>query len=247
MKLKSLTAGQLLQKRFFQNWIWIAVLVVAAAVLVRPQWAFGASGGELADELVDLFGMLLIGVGVAIRVCARGWKYEVCDRRRLVTTGIYGYVRHPLYAGSFLIGIGLCTVVGSLAFLAVFIACFWAGHAYVIRSEEEHLAQRWPQEHAAYRRDVPALVPTLGSLLRPRRVVPRYLFVAVAKEADCVCIWPMRGLAFEIWEDLALGGGLEHHTVPVALLTATILLLGLAWLYLRSRLRSLSGMADNLV
>jgi protein-S-isoprenylcysteine O-methyltransferase Ste14 len=80
-------------------------------------------------------------------------------RDTLVRHGLYAYVRHPIYAGSAIVMLGLVLirpsltvlVASSLAFVWFFV---WA------RLEEIDLVQRIP-EYRDYMRDVPRFIPRL--------------------------------------------------------------------------------------
>src|SRR4051794_26237620 len=94
------------RNRSVLNWVWALGLLACGALLARPHWSLGTERSDLA---VDAGGLLLLAAGIWIRILARGWKHQ-SPGRGLVTDGLYGYMRHPLYAGTFLMGLGLCTV-----------------------------------------------------------------------------------------------------------------------------------------
>ncbi len=111
----------------------------------------------------------VILLGVVLRFWANGYTGHRRVNRspgeggdkigRLITAGPYAYVRHPLYLGSFLIGIGFALIVGSwwLA-LAGLAALSWAYRSKVA-DEEKVLASEYPLQYGAYRESVPAFLP----------------------------------------------------------------------------------------
>jgi protein-S-isoprenylcysteine O-methyltransferase Ste14 len=215
-------------KRYWQNWLWITPLAALAVARVHPVYAFG---GEPADEAVDALGVLLLLAGVGMRVCARGWKVEA-GSQGLVTDGLYGYVRHPLYVGSLLTGLGLCAILGVYWFAFAFAVCFVAGHGPAICREEAELARRWPDRHSDYRKRVPALVPGLRQLMQSHPIRPRRLGEAVAREADAVCLWPLAAVSLEIWEETSVAA-LRYRDLELTALAALAVSLGVAWVLLK--------------
>lgn len=225
------------RQRHVQNWIWLTVLAIAGVPLFRPSPEFKNTPLETG---IDLLGLLILLLGLAIRVAARGWKHEA-PGRNLVTDGPYGYVRHPLYVGSFLIGLGLCAIAGSLPLTAVFCLCFWFSHAAAIRSEEATLDRHWPAEAAQYRARVGALWPRPAALRPPSRFWPRRLGEALAREADALCLWLLTAIALAFREEAFLEPGFQHHRAEVALLLVLALAIGLGWGYLKAQKRLSTG------
>jgi protein-S-isoprenylcysteine O-methyltransferase Ste14 len=185
-----------MRMRYAQNWLWVAPLFIFTALFARPTVYFPTAELDIA---LDIAGVLLLAGGIWIRVCARGWKREA-PGKGMVTDGPYGYVRHPLYVGSFLIGAGLCAVSGNWRMAIAFALLFWLSHLRAISQEERWLAEASPVEFAAYRARVGGLIPRWSSLRAGGRFVPRRLAVAVRKEADAVCLWPILGLLMELFE-----------------------------------------------
>jgi protein-S-isoprenylcysteine O-methyltransferase Ste14 len=217
-------------KRSRQNLLWILPLVALVVTVARPRFSLGS---ERLDDLVDAVGLVLVLLGVALRVCARGWKYEN-GRQGLVTDGLYGYVRHPLYAASFLIGIGICTIIGAPAFALAYLVFFWASHLPVIRHEEAKLARRWSAVYAEYQQRVPALIPALGRLRERAPIRPRTLAQSIRREADAVCGWTLASAGLIVWQDLRASDTRHAFSLEVQVLLLISLLIAVTWLCLRS-------------
>jgi protein-S-isoprenylcysteine O-methyltransferase Ste14 len=218
-----------MHRRHWQNWLWIAPLLVLVLVLPHPHVA----GWDPVDTAVDAAGFLLLFLSIVIRVFARGWKYEA-PGRGLVTDGLYGLIRHPLYAGSFLIGLGLCLIFGQPWFTLAYVVCFTLGHLYVIRGEEEYLGRKFPEVHARYRWEVPALIPKPGGIARAGRLRPRRLGEAVLREADAVCLWPLAGVLLMLWESAPGREALLHPEGRNAVLMAIAAAIFLLWLVMKA-------------
>lgn len=116
-------------------------------------------------------GIALFMIGEAIRVWANGCVGHVKVNQtdewvaepkvgRLVTGGPYAYVRHPLYVGSALIGLGFVVIVGQPWFgLAAAIVLPLVYHRKIV-SEEDLLLHELPEEYQRYQQAVPRYVPT---------------------------------------------------------------------------------------
>jgi protein-S-isoprenylcysteine O-methyltransferase Ste14 len=105
-----------------------------------------------------LVGGLTSALGLLLRTLAAG---SIHKDRELAVGGIYGRLRHPLYAGSFLVGMGLSLASGNpwvaLAFASLFV---WL-YGKTIEAESRWLGLRFGEEYESYRRGVPAFVPRL--------------------------------------------------------------------------------------
>jgi hypothetical protein len=94
---------------------------------------------------------------VAIRLWAAGTIHKA---RQVTVTGPYAWVRHPLYAGSFLIANGYFLMSGRWQSFLIGIPVFLLLHWAAIRIEEEMLVALFGEEYARYREQVPQVVPT---------------------------------------------------------------------------------------
>ncbi len=114
-------------------------------------------------------GMLIAVFGQLLRYWAAGYipKYrtEKIDAPILVTWGPYRWVRNPLYAGNFIMGLGWALMVGWI-WVAAFTAAFLFLYCYiVIPAEEEFLASKFGEQYLAYRESVPSLFPRPGKFM----------------------------------------------------------------------------------
>jgi protein-S-isoprenylcysteine O-methyltransferase Ste14 len=214
-----------LRKRSVQNWIFLLPLLVVIGLRLAVLWSgrtptlLNSSGWNL---LLNTAGLALAGWGLWLRVLARGWKYEN-SRGHLVTTGLYAWIRHPLYVASFLIGLGLCLILGDLVVLAVYLPLFALVHGIVIRGEEQWLARQWGDNYRQYAARVPRFLPRPGGRHRRETVLPRHLTQAIAREADALCAWLCVAFLILGWESLADGPD-PLAVAPLALAAACLLL-----------------------
>ncbi|HVO63041.1 MAG TPA: isoprenylcysteine carboxylmethyltransferase family protein [Terriglobales bacterium] len=88
--------------------------------------------------------------------------------QRLVTTGIRGHVRHPVYLGHLCEMLAWSLGTGLLVCYALTVFAMVSG-AIMIRMEDDELDQRFGEEYRAYRESVPAVIPA-RSRYNPKRV-----------------------------------------------------------------------------
>ena len=118
---------------------------------------------------------LSIGVGgglVILGAALRGWGAgHLVKNNCLTVTGPYAHLRHPLYAGTLLVGTGFVLIAGgpaSLLLMAVFLPWFFMLYfPRKERIESERLVLLYGDRYACYRDAVPALLPAFRAW-RPR-------------------------------------------------------------------------------
>lgn len=86
---------------------------------------------------------------------------EVRDPPRVIDTGVFGWVRHPMYLGALLALLGFVVSTCSLLSLAVWVAmCVFYGR--ITAFEEEVLVKIFGQSYVNYQHRVPKWVPRIG-------------------------------------------------------------------------------------
>ncbi len=104
---------------------------------------------------------LLLTAGILIALYSLSYLRRrfslVPEARGLVRTGPYGVVRHPIYLGEILSGLGLVLPTAASPHLAIFLI-FLAAQLTRMRFEEGVLSRTYP-EYQAYARATPRLIP----------------------------------------------------------------------------------------
>lgn len=130
-------------------------------------WALFAAAALILPTQFNLFrftvGMIIVVSGQMVRLWAAGYipKYrtEKIGAPILVTWGPYRWIRNPLYAGNFIMGLGWALMLGFI-WVAAFTAAFLLLYCYiVIPAEEEFLASKFGPQYFSYRENVPSLFP----------------------------------------------------------------------------------------
>lgn len=108
-----------------------------------------------------LIGAVVVAIGESIRVWACGYliRNEVITR-----DGPYALIRHPLYLGSLLIGMGLAVLAEyALIWLGVFALLYLGFYLPAMYIEELRLQSLFGAEYQEYMEEVPRLIPRLGA------------------------------------------------------------------------------------
>ncbi|GIL77202.1 hypothetical protein Vretimale_3118 [Volvox reticuliferus] len=137
---------------------WLFAQVVAIGMLVFPPLTL--------KGLVDFVATLALTTGLVFIATAfvnLGRSIsplpEPRKKHQLVVSGIYGYVRHPMYGGLLLAGFGLAVLTRNETRLAI-LALLWWVLENKVAVEEKALAARYP-EYEEYKTKVKKFFPFL--------------------------------------------------------------------------------------
>ena len=139
-----------------------AVIVAIVIALIRL--------GTFRDRSVNTdpwragLGLVLFALGLGFAVWARvhigrnwGTPMTQKDDPELVTSGPYRLVRHPIYSGILLAGVGTATALDWLWLVAVVLAGMYFIYSAIV--EERFLTERFPDTYPAYRQSTKMLLP----------------------------------------------------------------------------------------
>ncbi|WP_061929863.1 isoprenylcysteine carboxylmethyltransferase family protein [Aureimonas sp. AU22] len=117
--------------------------------------AFAPLAGEASA--IRLAGLALAVAGQVLTVVARSemgcrWRVGIPDEApdALVTTGLFGLSRNPVFLGMLAMAAGLAVAVPSLAVIACALA-FWIACEVQVRDEERFLERSFGPAYTAYR------------------------------------------------------------------------------------------------
>jgi protein-S-isoprenylcysteine O-methyltransferase Ste14 len=139
----------------------VAILVIAF-LLIR----FGFFRGQHAhtEPWRAALGIVLFALGLGFAVWARvnigrNWGTPMTQKEEpeLVTSGPYHLVRHPIYSGILVAGVGTAVALDGLGLIVVALAGVY--FVYSATVEERFLAEQFPDAYPAYKRSTKMLVP----------------------------------------------------------------------------------------
>jgi protein-S-isoprenylcysteine O-methyltransferase Ste14 len=109
--------------------------------------------------VVLLISGLLVAI-IARRTLAANWSSAVALKKdhELITTGLYHYIRHPIYTGMLLMFLGTTLLLGTVgACIGFFIIL--SGFLLKLRREEALMTEHFAQEYTAYKKQTKTLIP----------------------------------------------------------------------------------------
>lgn len=109
-------------------------------------------------------GLLAAVAGITVRLWASG---HIKKDKALATDGPYLYVRHPLYVGNILLGIGFSLSSGLWWSFPLFVGILILFYPQAIKSEDEKLRQLFTEQWEAWRKKTWALIPRFQSGANP--------------------------------------------------------------------------------
>ncbi len=119
-------------------------------------FAFALAMVAKSSDTGFVAGIPVIVLGEAIRIWSSG---HLLKARQLVTDGPYAFVRHPLYVGNFLIGLGFSVIIWHPLIVLFFVIGFFAVYRVTIGLEEDKLRDRFEPSFQSYAEHVHPFIP----------------------------------------------------------------------------------------
>lgn len=142
----------------------LSLLLPAITLFWIPSllWPRGASLRWVGIPLIAVGATILAACIFGFAATGRGTLAPIDPPRRLVTSGLYRYVRNPMYVGGLLVLLGQAVAFRSVSLLVYALAWWLAVHLFIVLYEEPHLAGVFGAEYDNYRRAVPRWIPKLA-------------------------------------------------------------------------------------
>jgi protein-S-isoprenylcysteine O-methyltransferase Ste14 len=139
-----------------------AVILVVVILLIRLGVFRGH--GVSTDPWRAAIGLVLFAVGLLFAIWARihigrNWGTPMTQKEEpeLVTSGPYQLVRHPIYSGILVAGIGTALALSWVWLIAVALAATYVIYSATV--EERYLSEQFPDSYPGYKRSTKMLVP----------------------------------------------------------------------------------------
>ncbi len=147
------------------RWIFAPLLIISALAGWLPAWCDRHDFLTLDGEALRWFGVALFALGGVLRmapVFVLGARFSglvaIQPDHKLVTSGLYGSIRHPSYLGLIVMMVGWGLAFRSIAGVLLALLTILPLIAR-IRAEEALLESHFGSEYAAYRRRTARLLP----------------------------------------------------------------------------------------
>jgi protein-S-isoprenylcysteine O-methyltransferase Ste14 len=139
----------------------IILQAIAYAILWQNNFWERSPGIWRVSLSVLLFAVAICLDWNAVARLGRQWRFDAAlvSDHQLVTTGVYGFVRHPIYTSFFCFFLATALLITPLRILAVASLIFVIGTEIRVRVEDSLLLSQFGSQFEAYRRQVSAYLP----------------------------------------------------------------------------------------
>jgi protein-S-isoprenylcysteine O-methyltransferase Ste14 len=108
-----------------------------------------------------LSGTILVILGATLCIIAAVQVHRAFDQGKLITEGVYAYVRNPVYAAwVLLIAPGSILVTGFLLLIVMPFIMYFLIRTLIVE-EDEYLEQKFGKEYLDYKKRVNSIIPKL--------------------------------------------------------------------------------------
>jgi protein-S-isoprenylcysteine O-methyltransferase Ste14 len=122
--------------------------------------ALGQETAFLIHHIVFALSKIVMGIGILLVIY--GWKQIFQGKGKLVTTGLYSYIRHPQYLGFLLITLGM-----NIQWLTFIMLALWPVlvvlYYKLSKTEEKEAAEKYGEKYLKYKESIPGFIPRLKS------------------------------------------------------------------------------------
>lgn len=196
------------------------IFLAVVTTILFSKFIFSKWQNEALDITLDTVGVAMVLLGFLFRIAARGAKSEAsCNGHLLIQGGLYNLIRHPMYFGTLLIGIGLVMVIFVWWVLPIFFIIYLSIYLPQIKREEASLYKRFGDEYKSYCRKTPKYFPNLFKfIVKDPKDYFRIKLPWIKKELPSL-LWILAAIiVIEIWEDVRLYGTVKFGKELSALL-----------------------------
>ncbi len=135
--------------------IFLLVIIIAYGVhYISPKGLGGASGLKYIGILLVICGIAVVSLAIIYfrhaKTNIEPWK----PTTQIISTGIYGYSRNPIYLALCLIHIGIAVFLNSLWILVSFIVTAILLYHFAINKEERYLEAKFGEDYIQYKNKV---------------------------------------------------------------------------------------------
>jgi protein-S-isoprenylcysteine O-methyltransferase Ste14 len=220
------------------NWLfrWRSYLPICLLAFVGlATWNAGLLSTD--GEMHETWKRVCIGIsllGLAIRALVIGYVPEQTSGRNttekfadtLNTTGMYSIVRHPLYLGNYIVGLGISLIQLTWWLPVIYTLAFWIYYERIMFAEEEFLLGQHGRRFEAWAAQTPAIWPRLAQWRGPK--LPFSVRNVLRREYTCMMtivlahtgveffdyIFKRHRLGWEMfWMTFSIGGGVVYVTL----------------------------------
>ena len=137
------------------------VLITVIGVIASYRGCFAAGETALLNIPLKIVGVGLVLFGFFLNYSAkrRSKLFEMVAENKLITTGVYGIVRNPVYSAFFLACTGAVCIFNNLILFLIPVICWIYMTIFLKLTEEKWLSDLYGQEYIEYCKKVNRCIP----------------------------------------------------------------------------------------
>jgi protein-S-isoprenylcysteine O-methyltransferase Ste14 len=221
-------------------------VILATIIATRPVFP---GGSRTADLWLDLVGILVAAAGQALRITVIGYRYIVRGGKNrrvhaedLVTEGIFGLARNPLYVGNILVLFGIFIIWNAPLLYLIAVPFTLIGYMGIVAAEEAFLRGKFGAAYDEYCRTTNRWIPDFRKAPAALRGIPFNWRRVLLREYGSWTAWIGTAGLMIIAESLFAAPYADQAT----LINAIVVILGVVfvawaitrWLKLNKRIRA---------
>ena len=139
----------------------VQVVITIIGIILSYQGYFVFWEFELLNIPLKIIGIGLVVFGIYLNYSAKRKSrlFDMVTENKLITTGVYGIVRNPVYSAILLVCTGTIFIVNNVVLFIVPIICWIYITVFLILTEEKWLVERYGQEYEEYCKKVNRCIP----------------------------------------------------------------------------------------
>jgi protein-S-isoprenylcysteine O-methyltransferase Ste14 len=228
MKSSMIHIGNFLFRYRNQAFPTLILLLFLASPPPREIWGSATLAGvvDVIAVLIALSGLMLRGTVIGYAYIKRGGLHKKVYAKNLVTEGMFGICRNPLYFGNVLIYAGVFLMHGNPWVVLIGVVSFLFMYQCIVYAEEDYLQNKFGDGYKAYCADVSRWLPRFGNFAKAIEGMSFNLNRVIGRDYLTIAATLIALTVVELYEHLA-------HPVPdqgrmdLLLLTVLIALVGL--------------------
>lgn len=215
----------------YRNQVFPAIIVALFCLASPPLEVWGSPTTAIVKDVVSI---LVVFSGLALRMVVVGYAYiqrgglnKRVYAKDLVTEGMFGVCRNPLYVGNMLVYTGIFLLHGDPLVIAIGVCLFAFMYQCIVYAEETFLEQKFGDAYRAYCRDVPRWGLRLEKFRHSTEGMTFNFKRVIAKDYSTVASALIAVLGTEMYR-FASAENLEHQLSYLLFLSALMVVVGLA-------------------
>ncbi|MCD2184032.1 isoprenylcysteine carboxylmethyltransferase family protein [Rhizobium sp. GN54] len=208
-------------------------LVILALFLMRAP-ALPTVDGDTVGRLREAVALLSVFCGLGLRALVIGYAYirrggrnRRVYAKNLVTEGMFGVCRNPLYVGNMLLYFGLFLFHGNPAVVVTGTCLFFFIYHCIVFAEEDFLSEKFGDAYDRYRADVPRWWMRWSNFAEATQGMRFSLLRVLAKDYSTIAAATFAVIATEIYR-IAFSDVAGQRTRSLVLLALAMLAAGVA-------------------